>query len=151
MAIRLQLLTTLLALFTTLGPLWGMSSWSQPCTRKFHVSGVFKFYILLLIPFTVAGIVLIFYSRNAVLYSVYWNNQWSCYNIVVIYQLTFFPSGDNTAAMHIPSTFIAWFNLDLEIHMCVCNDMTVYTSVFLQFNLPVYIWSLVGVLISVSR
>ena len=110
-------------------------------------------YILLIIPFAVAGVALVFIllKCNLTVSTGTINGLIFYANIVQVNRPVFFPSGDNTAAMHLLSTLIAWLNLDLGIQMCFCNGMTVFASVFLQFVFPVYIWALVCVLICVSR
>ena len=46
------------------------------------------------------------------------------------------------------SIFIAWLNLDFGIEY---NGMDAYSKTWLQFVFPVYIWSLVGLMIAVSH
>ena len=45
------------------------------------------------------------------------------------------------------SVFIAWLNLDLGINTCFYNGMDAYVQTWLQFAFPLYVWTLVGVII----
>ena len=49
------------------------------------------------------------------------------------------------------STFISWLNLDLGIPMCLFDGLTTYVKTWLQFVFPLYILSLVGVIIIASK
>jgi len=46
--------------------------------------------------------------------------------------------------------FIAWLNLDLGIETCFFDGMDEYTKTWLQFVFPLYIWSLVVLIIIAS-
>ena len=72
-------------------------------------------------------------------------------NIVQATKTAFFPTGSNITFTHILSVFIAWLNLDLGIETCIAGGLNTYYRTWLQFVFPVYIWSLVGVIIVVSR
>ena len=45
------------------------------------------------------------------------------------------------------SVFIAWLNLDLGIETCFYNGMDAYVKTWMQFAFPLYVWTLVGVII----
>ena len=49
------------------------------------------------------------------------------------------------------SVFIAWLNLDLGIPMCFFDGLTTYVKTWLQFVFPLYILTLVGVMIITSN
>ena len=49
------------------------------------------------------------------------------------------------------SVFIAWINLDLGIEVCLYDGMDAYVHTWLQFAFPLYIWSLVVLIIILSR
>jgi len=67
-------------------------------------------------------------------------------NVVRANQAIFFPS---TASNSFLSIFIAWLNLDLGFETCFYNGLDAYTKTWLQFLVPLYIWTVV-VLIIVS-
>ena len=68
-------------------------------------------------------------------------------NVKAVNRSTFFPSeGDN-----ILTIFIAWLNLDLGIETCFYDGMDTYGQVWLQFVFPVYVWTLVGLIILASH
>ena len=56
-------------------------------------------------------------------------------NIVHINRTLFFPSSQT----NIVTVFIAWINLDFGITTCFYREMDMYTSVWLQFAVPLYI------------
>lgn len=64
-------------------------------------------------------------------------------NVVAINKTIFFPAGDT----NVLTVFIAWVNLDFGIEVCFYDGMDVYTSTWLQFVFPFYVWLLVGVMI----
>ena len=71
-------------------------------------------------------------------------------NIVRVNESTFFPSTTNTFT-NILIIFLAWVNLDLGIESCFYSGMDVYWKTALQFVFPVYVWTIVGILIVLSR
>ena len=71
-------------------------------------------------------------------------------NIVRVNESTFFPSITNTFT-NILIVFIAWINLDLGIESCFYSGMDVYWKTVLQFVFPVYVWTIIGILIVLSR
>ena len=112
-------------------------------------------YLLLLIPFALAGVVLVFLllkcnltvavgSINGLIFYV---------NIVQINYATFFPQGaqNMTLLTKFLSIFVAWLNLDLGIQMCFSAGLNAYTKTWLQFVFPVYVWIMVGFMIYGSR
>ena len=112
-------------------------------------------YLLLLIPFALAGVVLVFLllkcnltvavgSINGLIFYV---------NIVQINYATFFPQGaqNMTLLTKFLSIFVAWLNLDLGIQMCFFAGLNAYTKTWLQFVFPVYVWIMVGFMIYGSR
>ena len=110
-------------------------------------------YLLLLIPFALAGVVLVLLLLKCNLtVSMGTINGLIFYaNIVQATKTAFFPTGSNSTFTHILSVFIAWLNLDLGIETCFAEGLNTYHRTWLQFVFPVYIWSLVGVMIVVSR
>ena len=110
-------------------------------------------YLLLLIPFALAGVVLVLLLLKCNLtVSMGTINGLIFYaNVVQATKTAFFPTGSNSTFTHILSVFIAWLNLDLGIETCLAEGLNTYHRTWLQFVFPVYIWSLVGVIIMVSR
>ena len=116
------------------------SSHCKKCTNS---------HLVLLIPFAVMGVALVFLLlvckltvatgmlSGLVFYS----------NIVGVNRNIFLPV-ESTDAF---SVFIAWLNLDFGIETCFYNGMDVYSKTWLQFVFPVYIWALVGLMILVSH
>ena len=103
-------------------------------------------YLALLIPFAVAGLVLVLLLLlfNSLTVSVGAINGLIFYaNIVQVNKDIFFPPGHS----NLMTTFIAWLNLDLGIKTCFYDGMDAYAKTLLQFVFPVYIWTLIGVVI----
>ena len=99
----------------------------------FILAGVALVVLLIVLKLTVAtGMVngLIFYA-----------------NIVALNRDIFFPPGE----FNWLKVFIAWLNLDLGIQVCFFNGMDTYIHTWLQFLFPLYIWTLVGVIIVISH
>ena len=72
-------------------------------------------------------------------------------NIVAVNSVIFFqPQSSNVSTGLITTVFgvfIAWLNLDLGIETCFYNGMTAYVKTWLQFIFPLYVWTLVGMII----
>ena len=110
-------------------------------------------YLLLLIPFALAGVALVFLLLKCNLtVSVGTINGLIFYaNIIRVNHSIFFPKGTVNILIKFLSVFIAWINLDLGIETCFCKGINAYTKAWLQFVVPVYIWILVGAMIVSSR
>ena len=100
-------------------------------------------YILLVIPFALAGVALVVLLLKCNLtVSVGHINGFILYaNIVQVNKALLFPK--QGTAYQIFSTFIAWLNLDLGIETCFFERMDSYVKVFLQFVFPVYLWTII--------
>ena len=112
-------------------------------------------YLLLLIPFALAGVALVFLLLKCNLtVSVGSINGLIFYaNIIQANQAIFFPhraQGVNFCTKFL-SVFIAWLNLDLGIQTCFFAGMDAYSKTWLQFLFPVYVWIMVGAMIYGSR
>ena len=107
-------------------------------------------YLLLLVPFGLAGILLIvFLSLTDVTVTAGTINGLLFFaNIVRGNQATFFPP---RAAKGFLSVFIAWLNLDLGISTCLYDGLDAYAFTWLQFSFPIFIWLLAFVIIIASR
>ena len=110
-------------------------------------------YLLLIIPFLLAGIVLVFLLLKCNLtVSVGTINGLIFYvNIVRVSHTIFFPHKTTNIFTNILSVFISWLNLDLGIETCFFSGMDSYAKTWLQFLFPLYIWVMVAVMILTSR
>ena len=112
-------------------------------------------YLLLLMPFALAGVVLVFLLLKCSLtVSVGSINGLIFYaNIIQINHPTFFPHGAQGINFFTKclSVFIAWMNLDFGIQTCFFTGMTAYSKTWLQFVFPAYVWIMVGFMIYSSR
>ena len=110
-------------------------------------------HLLLLIPLALAGVllVLLLLKCNLTVSMGTINGLIFYANVVQATKTAFFPTGSNSTFTHILSVFIAWLNLDLGIETCFAEGLNTYHRTWLQFVFPVYIWSLVGVMIVVNR
>lgn len=68
-------------------------------------------------------------------------------NIVAANGAIFFPSSEPS----FPTVFVAWLNLDLGINVCFFDGLDTYTKTWLQISFPVYIISLVIIIIVISE
>ena len=68
-------------------------------------------------------------------------------NIVSAGSAIFFPSSEPS----FPSVFVAWLNLDIGIDVCFIDGLDAYTKTWLELAFPVYIISLVVMVIIVSE
>ena len=59
-------------------------------------------------------------------------------------QITNVPTG---LIANVLRVFIAWLNLDLGIETCFYNGMDAYVKIWMQFTFPLYVWTLVGMII----
>ena len=106
-------------------------------------------YLLLIIAFAFAGIllVLLLLALRLTVAAGTINGLVFYANIFTVNSTTFFrPQNTNVLTV-----FIAWLNLDLGIETCFYNGMDAYTKAWLQFVFPVYVWTLVGIIIFVSH
>ena len=105
-------------------------------------------YLALLIPFALAGVVLIillFLLHLTVAAGTL--HGLIFYANIVAANHHIFPQSSNNPA----SIFIAWLNLDLGIQTCFYNGMDAYAKTWLDLVFPVYIWVIVGFLVYVSH
>ena len=106
-------------------------------------------YLALIIPFALAGIALVLFLfilkltvavgtiSGLIVYA----------NLVQVNSSVFYKS----VHTNLLTVFISWLNLDLGIETCFYNGMDAYTKTWLQFVFPIYVWSLVGVIIFISH
>ena len=102
-------------------------------------------HILLLFPFALAGITLVLFlfvckltvAAGAINGLIFYAN------IVAVNRAIFFPPNQT----NILTVLMAWLNLDLGIETCFFDGMDAYAKTWLQFIFPLYIGSLVGLII----
>ena len=104
-------------------------------------------HIALLIPFAISGIGLVFFIKVTDLtVSQGTLNGFIFYaNVIKTNEYLFFL--EKTPL----TVFISWLNLDLGIETCFFNGLSAYSKVWLQFVFPLYIWSIAGLIIALSR
>ena len=104
----------------------------------FAIAGIALVMLLLVLRLTVAaGTIngLIFYANSlAVNSAIFFQPQIKIANV---------PTG----LIAVLSVFIAWLNLDLGIETCFYNGMDTYVKTWMQFAFPLYVWTLVGMII----
>ena len=116
-----------------------------------------NFWLLLIIPFALAGIALVIFLlvcnltvaigtiNGLVFYANIIGANWSIFVPAIL-------SGSTLLWVQNPLTvFISWINLDLGIETCFYHGMTAYGKTWLQFAFPFYIIFLVILIIKVSR
>ena len=110
-------------------------------------------YLLLIVPFAVAGMALVFLLLmcNLTVSTGTINGLIFYANIVRKNHSIFFPTGHKNFITRILEVFIAWLNLDLGIETCFFHGMDTYAKTWLQFIFPVYIWMLAGCIIYSNR
>ena len=106
-------------------------------------------YLALIIPFALAGIALVLFLFILKLtVAVGTINGLIFYaNLVQVNSSVFYKSVNT----NILTVYISWLNLDLGIETCFYNGMDAYTKTWLQFVFPIYVWSLVGLIIFISH
>ena len=114
-----------------------------------HCKQCTNIYILLLVPFALMGVALVFLLLVCKLTVATGTLSGLVFyaNIVGVNHTIFLPSKSTDAL----SVFITWLNLDFGIETCFYNGMDAYSKTWLQFVFPVYIWVLVGLMILISH
>ena len=102
-------------------------------------------YISLLLPFAMAGLLLVFFIKLLDLtISQGTMNELIFYVNVISANKHLYYSQTNVN----PATlFIAWLNLDIGIETCFFNGLTAYSRTWLQFVFPLYIWAIACLII----
>ena len=113
-------------------------------------------HLVLLLPFSLAGLMLVLFlivcdltvSKGTI-------NDLIFYANIVRVNHAFFFITPKTSVLNVFQqvlvVFIAWLNLDLGIETCFFHGMDAYTRTWLQFAFPFYIWTIVGIIICLSR
>ena len=115
--------------------------------------------VLLLIAFTIIGIalVLLLLGLNLTVSTGMINGLIYYSNIVYLNSDTLLPTtreGNSTHlqnTVRILSTFQAWMNLDFGIVTCFFDGYDTYISTWMQFVFPLYIWSLILIIVLANR
>ena len=112
-----------------------------------------NYYLLLVFPFALAGLVLVFIllKCNFTVSLGTINGLIFYANIVHVNRTVFFPQNKHLFFTKMFVVFVAWLNLDLGVEVCFCRGMTAYVNTWLQFAFPIYMWVLVLVMIYTSR
>ena len=102
-------------------------------------------YLALLIPFTLAGPVLVGFIKvlDLTVSQGTMNGLIFYVNVIQANRYTFLP----WSSTHVLSVFIAWLNLDLGVETCFFKELDAYYKTWLQFIFPFYIWSIAGLII----
>ena len=106
-------------------------------------------YLLLLIPFTVAGIALVFFLSILRL-----TVATGTMNSLILYANIIQANKDmflKVNKVNILTIFLSWMNLDFGFVTCFYNGMTAYAQTWLQFVFPIYVWVLISIVIVTSR
>ena len=108
-------------------------------------------YLVLIIPFALAGVALVvlLLKCNLTVSVGHINGIIFYANIVQVNKAILFPK--QNMAYQIFSTFIAWLNLDLGVETCFFENMDSYAKVWLQFVFPVYLWIMIGLIITLAN
>ena len=103
---------------------------------------------LLLLPFALAGIglILLLLICKLTVAAGTINGLIFYANVVTVNRAIFFPPNQT----NILTVFISWVNLDLGIETCFFDGMNEYSKTWLQFIFPLYVWSLVVLIIIAS-
>ena len=111
-----------------------------PCSNR---------YLALLIPFALAGPVLVGFIKllDLTISQGTLNGLIFYANAIQANRYIFLPS----RSTHPLSIFIAWLNLDLGVETCFFQGLNMYNKVWLQFAFPLYIWCIAGFIIVLSR
>ena len=106
-------------------------------------------HLALLLPFAAAGIALVvFLSLLKITVAT------GMLNSIILYANILQANKDfllPTNMRNILTVFIAWMNLDLGFQTCFYDGMDAYAYTWLQFVFPLYIWTLISLIILVSR
>ena len=105
-------------------------------------------YLLLLIPFALAGILLValILVLNITIATGNIHGLIFYANIVAVNRAIFFPSLNKFLTV-----FISWVNLDLGIETCFYDGMNSQAKVLLQFVFPAYLFLLMFLIIILSK
>lgn len=123
--------------------LLGGSKCSQECSN---------YYLFLLLVFALAGIALVFFVTflNLTVTEGTTNGLIFYANTIQIYAFFMFEKNKTYFAQFL-KVFIAWLNLDFGIETCFFIGMDSFSKTLLQFAFPLYIWTIAGTIIWLSK
>ena len=110
-----------------------------PCSSK---------YLSLLIPFSLAGVSLVFFIKllDLTISQGTLNGLIFYANIIKSNEHLFLQENNSPLTV-----FISWLNLDLGVETCFFDGLTAYSKTWLQFVFPLYIWSIVVLIIILAK
>ena len=116
------------------------SEWYLPCSNK---------YLALLIPFTLAGPVLVVFIKllDLTVSQGTMNGLIFYVNVIQANRYIFL----QRRSTHVLSIFVAWLNLDFGVETCFFKELDAYYKTWLQFIFPLYIWNIAGLIIIFSK
>ena len=106
-------------------------------------------YLALLIPFALAGPVLVGFIKflDLTISQGTINGLIFYANVIQANRYIFLP----WTHTHPLSVFIAWLNLDLGIETCFFQGLDAYYKTWLQFVFPLYVWGIAGSIIALAK
>ena len=109
-------------------------------------------YLLLLIPFILAGFGLVLFIKilNLTVSQGAINGLIFYANIVAANKSILFPTQYNPFLSFL-FVFISWLNLDFGYDTCFIEGLDAYWKTWLQFVFPFYVWAIAGVIILLSH
>ena len=110
-----------------------------PCSSK---------YLSLLIPLSLAGVSLVFFIKllDLTISQGTLNGLIFYANIIKTNEQLFIQANNSPLTV-----FISWLNLDLGVETCFFDGLTAYSKTWLQFVFPLYIWSIVVLIIILAK
>ena len=106
-------------------------------------------YIPLLLPFAMAGLLLVFFIKllNLTISQGTMNELIFYVNVISANKHLYY----SQTSVNPVTLFIAWLNLDIGIETCFFNGLTAYSRTWLQFVFPLYIWAIAGLIIIIAK
>lgn len=122
----------------------GSSECRKGCTNN---------YLLLIMVFALAGILLVFILTflNLTIAAGTLSGLIFYVNIVQLHRPILFQYHSVPVLTNSVLLFISWINLDFGIPVCFYKGMDEYGKAWLQFLFPIYIWMISGVVVLLSR
>ena len=110
-----------------------------------------NYFLFLVFVFIIMGVILVMvvFTSNFTVSNGALNGIVLYVNLIRINDSIYFQNSG--VYSYILSTLIAWLNLDLGIEVCFYDGMNSYAKTWLQFIFPLYVFSLVGVVIIAGR
>ena len=108
-------------------------------------------YLALLLPFALAGIILVFFLKvlNLTISDGTLNGLILYANVVKANEYLFLL--EKQMQVSPIGIFISWFNLDLGIETCFFISLNANKKTWLQFAFPLYVWLIAGLIIVLAK